>query len=307
MHFLSLHLRVFLSSFPSFLHPQRPQNFQVQFILLMALYQRLSPARSEAEQDNTPKCPAVKQPKTKYQLLVASEVPSWYAHNSFLRTGYRPVNGSVKLCVDSLRFIHNETVNIYSHLIPGAIALASNGILHRYFLGRYPTASLVDQLAIHVYLTTSVLCFGISSIYHTILCHSEAYSGLWGRLDYVAIIIQTIGSFVSGIYVTFDCKPGLQKLYWTMVGSLVLLSSRVSMNILINRDGVLVPNIDRCIGALVHHYCREPSVPKQSMEDASALHVCRDGSLGIVAYHPCRLHLSLCSVEPAGRLRLLSG
>ncbi|PGH35705.1 hypothetical protein GX50_01418 [[Emmonsia] crescens] len=190
----------------------------------MALYQRLSPARSEAEQDNTPKCPAVKQPKTKYQLLVASEVPSWYAHNSFLRTGYRPVNGSVKLCVDSLRFIHNETVNIYSHLIPGAIALASNGILHRYFLGRYPTASLVDQLAIHVYLTTSVLCFGISSIYHTILCHSEAYSGLWGRLDYVAIIIQTIGSFVSGIYVTFDCKPGLQKLYWTMTGVLGLLS-----------------------------------------------------------------------------------
>jgi adiponectin receptor len=191
----------------------------------MALYQRLSPARSEGERGNPPKRPDVKQPKTKYQLLVASEVPSWYAHNSFLRTGYRPVNGSVRLCVDSLRFIHNETVNIYCHLIPAAIALASNGFLHLYFRDRYPTLSLVDRLALHVYLTTSVLCFGISSIYHTLSCHSEEYSDLWGRLDYVAIIIQTIGSFVSGIYVTFYCEPGLQKLYWTMIVVLGLLST----------------------------------------------------------------------------------
>jgi hemolysin III-related protein len=269
----------------------------------MALYQRLSPARSEGERGNPPKRPDVKQPKTKYQLLVASEVPSRYAHNSFLRTGYRPINGSVRLCIDSLRFIHNETANIYFHLIPAAIALASNGFLHLYFRDRYPTASLADQLAIHVYLTTSVLCFGISSTYHTLLCHSEAYSDLWGRLDYVAIIIQTIGSFVSGIYVTFYCEPGLQKLYWTMVDSVPSLSSQAPMNILINGDGV--PIVDWSIGAPVNHYRREPSVPEQSMEDVSALHVRCDGPLGIVPHHPCRLHFSICPIEPAGGLGLL--
>ncbi|EEH19383.1 hypothetical protein PABG_01702 [Paracoccidioides brasiliensis Pb03] len=191
----------------------------------MALYQRLAPTRSDGSWSNPAKGSAVKQPKTKYRLLVASEVPSWYAHNSFIRTGYRPVNGSVRLCVNSLRFIHNETVNIYSHLIPAGIALASNGLLHLYFCDRYPTASMVDQLALHVYLTSSVVCFGISSTYHTLLCHSEPCSGLWARLDYVAIILQTVGSFVSGIYVTFYCEPCLQKLYWTMTGALGLLSS----------------------------------------------------------------------------------
>ncbi|KAK2791460.1 hypothetical protein FQN53_002569 [Emmonsiellopsis sp. PD_33] len=187
----------------------------------MALYQRISPAHSERPL----KRPAIKQPKIKYQLLSASEVPSWYAHNPFLRTGYRPVNGSARRCLNSLRFTHNETVNIYSHLIPAAIALASNGFLHLYFHDRYPTASLVDRLAVHFYLTTSVLCFGVSSIYHTLVCHSEAHSDLWARLDYVAIILQTVGSFVSGIYVTFYCKPGLQKLYWTMTGVLGLVST----------------------------------------------------------------------------------
>lgn len=189
----------------------------------MALYQRLSPARSEEERRNFSKNPVVKQAKKKYRLVLASEVPSWYAHNAFLHTGYRPVNGSVRMCVNSLQFIHNETVNIYSHLIPAAIAIASNYVAHLYFRTWYPAASLADQLALHVYLTTSVLCFGISSIYHTILCHSECYSSLWARLDYMTIILQTIGSFVSGIYVTFYCYPFLQKLYWTMVGSLPFL------------------------------------------------------------------------------------
>ncbi|KAI1346809.1 adiponectin receptor protein [Xylaria sp. FL0043] len=196
----------------------------------MALYQRISPASSKGQaRGSSPKRPSG-QSKTKYQLLLASEVPSWYAHNSFLRSGYRPVNESVALCADSLRFIHNETVNIYSHLIPATIAFASNCFLHLYFRSRYPTALLVDRLAIHVYLTSSVLCFGISSIYHTLNCHSEAYSDLWARWDYAAIILQTIGSFVSGIYVTFYCHSGLQKLHWIITGVLGLMSIIVVVN-----------------------------------------------------------------------------
>ncbi|KAI1291386.1 adiponectin receptor protein [Xylaria venustula] len=156
----------------------------------MALYQRISPARGNGkERDKTSKGPVVKQLKTKYGLLVASEVPEWYAHNSFLHTGYRPVNGSVWLCVNSLRSLHNET----------------------------------DRLAVQIYLITSLLCFGISSLYHTLNCHSESYSGLWTRWDYAAIILQTVGCFISGIY----CNPGLQKLYWTM-GSALRISTFVA-------------------------------------------------------------------------------
>lgn len=266
----------------------------------MALYQRLSPARSEGERGNSPKGRDSKQQKTKYQLLLASEVPSWYAHNSFLHTGYRPINGSVKLCIDSLQFMHNETVNIYSHLIPAVIALASNGILYQYFREYYPAASLMDQLAIHLYLTTSVMCFGISSIYHTLLCHSEPYSDLLGRLDYSGIILETFGSFVSGIYVTFYCEPGLQKLYWGMVSFLFSLSW-ASINTLINGD-----NVDWRAGVPIHRYPREPSVPEPSVEDVSTLYLRCNWPLGTVAHHPRRLHLSICPMEQAGRRGILS-
>lgn len=207
------------SSSPSSSYPDKTPSFRTQFFQLMTLNRRLSPVRVEEKPIKPSEGPVMKQSKTKYELLVASQVPSWYADNPFLRTGYRPVNGSIRACVNSLRCIHNETVNIYSHLIPAAVALAGNIVIHFYFRDRYPIAPRVDQLALQVCSTTTVLCFGISSIYHSLLCHSEHLSGLWNRLDYAGIIVQTVGSFVSGIYVTFYCYPGLQKLYWTMVGS----------------------------------------------------------------------------------------
>ena len=184
----------------------------------MALCQHLSPASSAAN-ENAPESshdrPAAKPSPRKHHLLMASDVPSWYAHNPYLRTGYRPVNASVKLCVDSLRFVHNETVNIFSHLIPAVIAVIGNCFLHLYFHKFYPSSFLADRVAIHLYLTTSVICFGISSVYHGLNCHSEAYFNLWSRWDYAAIGLQTIGSLVSGIYVTFTvtqtcrCSIGL--------------------------------------------------------------------------------------------------
>ncbi|KAK2848504.1 hypothetical protein FQN49_005659 [Arthroderma sp. PD_2] len=198
----------------------------------MALYQLLPPAHGERDNiySNTYKLRPIKQPKTKYQLLESSEVPSWYAHNTFLRTGYRPVTGSTRLCFESLQYIHNETVNIYSHLVPAGIAVIGNGLLHLYFRAHYENTSWTDQLAFHIYLSSSVLCFGISSFYHTLLCHSEAYMDLWCRLDYLSIVLQTLGSFISGIYFSFYCEPGLQELYWTMIGVLGLLTATIVVN-----------------------------------------------------------------------------
>ncbi|KAJ5371970.1 hypothetical protein N7517_003976 [Penicillium concentricum] len=161
------------------------------------------------------------------RLLNRNEVPSWYAHNPYIRTGYRPVVPSTSRCISSLLYLHSETVNVYSHLIPATIALLGNGLLCVYFSTSFPGATWTDQLVFHIYLTTSAICFGISSAYHTFLCHSAHFTDLWGRLDYVAIVFQILGSFISGIYIGFYCEPHLQKLYWSMIGSLGFLTGFV--------------------------------------------------------------------------------
>jgi len=47
--------------------------------------------------------------------------------------------------------------------------------------------------------------------------HSQQVSLLWLRLDFVGIVVLTLGDFVSGIYLVFYCEFTLQKLYWSMV------------------------------------------------------------------------------------------
>lgn len=188
----------------------------------MALLKRMSPAepaRSGTDRSNSPLLNEPRSPCSGPRLLSCDKIPSWYAHNPYIRTSYRPVTPSAFRCLSSLLYLHNETVNIYTHLIPATIALLGNVLLYIYFSASFPEATWADQLVFHIYLTTSVICFGISSAYHTFLCHSAHFTDLWGRLDYIAIVLQILGSFVSGIYIGFYCKPELQKLYWTMVSS----------------------------------------------------------------------------------------
>lgn len=66
------------------------------------------------------------------QLLSNKEVPFWYFQN-YIYTGYRPVNHSIQFCFRSLGYLHNETVNIYSHLVPALIALVLAFLVTRYF------------------------------------------------------------------------------------------------------------------------------------------------------------------------------
>lgn len=191
----------------------------------MVLLRRMPPSERMASGTDRSDAPPLKEPgraRSQPRLLKSQDVPTWYAHNPYIRTGYRPVTPSARLCFESLAYLHNETVNVYSHLIPAVVALLSNGLLYVYFASSFPRASWSDQLVFHIYLTTSMICFGISSTYHTLLCHSARFIGLWTRFDYVAIVFQILGSFISGLYVGFYCEPHLQKTYWSMVGETLL-------------------------------------------------------------------------------------
>ncbi|KAJ5193100.1 hypothetical protein N7449_009242 [Penicillium cf. viridicatum] len=181
----------------------------------MELLKRLSPAERASSTDRT-NSPLLNP--SGLRLLNCDKVPSWYGNNPHIRTRYRPVTPSTFQCFRSLLYLHNETVNVHSHLVPAIIALLGNSVLH-IFSTSFPDITWADQLIFHIYLTTSVICFGTSSAYHTFLCHSAHRTDLWGRLDYGATVLQILGSFVSGIYIGFYCEPHLQKIYWSMVRS----------------------------------------------------------------------------------------
>jgi|SRR5687768_1617686 adiponectin receptor len=58
-------------------------------------------------------------------LLLYNELPEWFKQesNRWIHHGYWPISASARLSFSSWLYIHNETINIYSHLIPAILFL----------------------------------------------------------------------------------------------------------------------------------------------------------------------------------------
>lgn len=150
-------------------------------------------------------------------LLSFDQLPRWHQDNEFILHGYRPISGSSRLSFRSWSYIHNESVNIYSHLIPAVIFLLGEWYILQYMTSRYSDITGVDIFIISFFLLTAVICLGLSTTYHTLMNHSSEVEQLWLRLDLVGIVVLTLGDFVSGIYMVFWCEPLERKIYWSMV------------------------------------------------------------------------------------------
>ncbi|KAF3923144.1 hypothetical protein ABW20_dc0107978 [Dactylellina cionopaga] len=151
------------------------------------------------------------------RLLSFQDISDWHNDSEFIFHGYRPEFNSARACFNSLYYMHNETLNIYTHLIPAVATALLEGFFFKYLDKFYPKATQMDYIIFGFFILTAVLCFLISSTYHTMMCHSQHWSHLWLRVDFVGILALMVGDFISGIYLIFYCEPRLQKIYWSMI------------------------------------------------------------------------------------------
>jgi hypothetical protein len=158
-------------------------------------------------------------------LCAYEELPTWYkeSENEYIRHGYRPELQSTWACLSSWTYVHNESFNIYSHLIAAISFLVGLILMDRLIVWRFPAATIVDRAVFAFFVSAGIGAFTLSFLYHTFICHSLRFSNLWLQLDFVGIVTLMLGGFVSGIYVGFYCDPALQKLYWSMVSTAVCL------------------------------------------------------------------------------------
>lgn len=226
-------------------------------------------------------------------LLSRKQIPFWYIQ-PYIETGYRPVRYSVDFCFQSFTYLHNETANIFTHLIPALITLVMLfSIFPRYFESQFPEATRQDRLIFEIYLLTSFTCFAVSTLFHTLLCHSQHYFDLWIRFDYVAIVFQIVGSFISGIYVGFYCEPNLQAMYWSMVGHKTSCPPPVPGRPFYAYKTSATDWYSICL----HSICRcQPEAAEPQMALAPNKQLRGDWTFGIRPHRPCCHHLS---VSPA--------
>lgn len=153
----------------------------------------------------------------KNRLLKFEETPTWYEANEFILTGYRPESRSTTSCFHSWTYLHNESCNIYSHLVPSICAIVGQSTLQSYLSAQYPAAPWGDRFMFSLHLFTVAVRWGLSSLYHTFMNHSFGAARRWLVCDFMGIVTLILGDFISGIYFAFYCHQGPKFIYWFMV------------------------------------------------------------------------------------------
>ena len=152
-------------------------------------------------------------------LLSFSKMPQWFrvGNNKFVRYGYRPISNSVRTSFRSWWYLHNEKVNIYSHLVPAIIFFLGEWYVLQYLAGKYSRVTSIDFVAFSCFMLSATICYTCSALYHTLMNHSYLMDHLCHRLDMAGIGIFITGDIVLGVYIIFWCETALRNIYWSMV------------------------------------------------------------------------------------------
>ncbi|KAI2471185.1 HlyIII-domain-containing protein [Annulohypoxylon bovei var. microspora] len=140
-------------------------------------------------------------------LVLWDDLPSWRRDNHFIETGYRRDSNSYWRSFASLFYAHNESVNIWSHLL-GALAFPAVGAwLYHVVAPRYANANASDLLVFACFFAGAVLCLDAISN------HSEEVAKWGNKLDYSGIVFLIVGSYVPALYYALFCLPNLMTVY----------------------------------------------------------------------------------------------
>lgn len=137
--------------------------------------------------------------KSKDCLREWEEIPEYLKWNEFITGGYR-CHFTWRQCIQSLFTLHNETMNVWTHL--------GGFLLFFYFAYEVVTSTLSGLDFIHhvlffIFLLSAIYAFLCSSLYHLFMCHSEPTLYTFLRLDYSGIAALIVGSYIPTLFYSY--------------------------------------------------------------------------------------------------------
>ena len=166
------------------------------------------------------------------KLLTFQELPSWLQDNSFILNHYRPPMSFLN-CFYSIFRLHNETGNIWTHLLP-AIGILSSLFYHIIFVDSSQFSQGLPEKIMHcVFFTGCFSCLGLSSLFHTVHIESKESLCCYVKLDYSGISLMMMGKVIPWLYYTYYCNK-----FWqiTYISATFLFNGGVALSFLINKN-----------------------------------------------------------------------
>lgn len=154
-------------------------------------------------------------------ILVHKSKVAEYYHRWYIDYGYRKV-ASWRDALYSLFKIHNETMNIWSHLIGLiCVVIAAANLSYDFYDSAY--SSFSELLAVESYFISAAICMLLSTLFHWFGCVNESCYEVLLRLDLTGVALLVTGSYVPAVYYGFQCVPSLQQFYSVYAGMVLLV------------------------------------------------------------------------------------
>lgn len=120
--------------------------------------------------------------------VLAKDVPALF-REPYIHTGYRPTGQRWACYLLSLFQVHNESVNVWSHLLTGVIVLLRFLLL----LHTWPAPLDLSALPLCLYVASALTYLSCSAAAHLLQSHSELAHYCLFFLDYVGVSVYQYG------------------------------------------------------------------------------------------------------------------
>lgn len=150
------------------------------------------------------------------QLHYYHELDEWQQDNHYIKSGYVKETKSYKKSLLSLGYLHNETVNVYSHLIPGSMIILAILYYCENYLPVPETYFGWEKVSLLLFGIAATVCLLSSSFFHCLKSHSLEVCKFGNQLDYFGIVILITCSLISIMMFTFNDNPFWKYTYITL-------------------------------------------------------------------------------------------
>ena len=154
--------------------------------------------------------------KQQHSVVVGciTEAPEFMRDNCFIKSGYLVNCHTVTTACRCALMLHNETINIWSHLI---------GTVFTFILVIYTIICInvnsdeLSKVPLFIMLFSAFLCLAFSTAYHLLCSISVEINTVLSRFDYAGISLLIAGSCYPPYSYFFHCEPFLRGAYLTFI------------------------------------------------------------------------------------------
>ena len=133
-------------------------------------------------------------------------IKPWQQDNEYILRHYRPCSNDHWKSIASLSYLHNQTVNVITHII-GASMFAAAALSQCYSSSPSIRYSTEDRIVLTFFFIGAIFCFSSSAYFHLIGNHSHEVYNAWLTVDFLGIICLIVGTSFPLAYYTYPCHP----------------------------------------------------------------------------------------------------